>query len=100
MEASGLSDILERMIAPILNFFGVPSGIARLVIFRPFSGSGSLAILKEIFQEYGVDSFEGRVASCVCGAGETVFYLVAMYFSSRKIKNTGKVTAIAIFTLL
>lgn len=96
-EVSGLIDILEDLISPIFNFIGVPSGVAKLVIFRPFSGSGSLAILEDIFNTYGVDSYEGRVASCICGAGETVFYLACVYFSSAGITKLGKSVGTALF---
>ncbi|MFI3167295.1 MAG: hypothetical protein R3Y32_04160 [Bacillota bacterium] len=96
MESSGLADILVDWLSPLLGIFGVPEGVVKLVIFRPFSGSGSLAILSDIFESYGVDSFEGRVASCICGAGETVFYLSAVYFSTTDVKKIGGGIAIAI----
>lgn len=96
MEASGLTDIIVGLLSPILEIFGVPSGVVKLVIFRPFSGSGSIAILSDIFDTYGVDSFEGRVASCICGAGETVFYLSAVYFSATGVKKIGGGIAIAL----
>lgn len=95
-EVSGLITVLENCLAPVFNFMGIPSGVAKLVIFRPFSGSGSLAILEDIFEAFGVDSYEGRVASCVCGAGETVFYLACVYFSSFGITKLGKSVGIAI----
>ncbi|MFI3128832.1 MAG: spore maturation protein [Bacillota bacterium] len=95
-EVSGLIAVLESFLAPLFEFIGVPSGVTKLVIFRPFSGSGSLAILEEIFETFGVDSYEGRVASCVCGAGETVFYLACVYFSGVGITKLGKSIGIAI----
>lgn len=96
-EVSGFLEILEGVLSPIFEFAGVPSGVVKLVIFRPFSGSGSLAILEDVFESYGVDSYEGRVASCICGAGETVFYLIAVYFSAAGITRLGKSVPIALF---
>ena len=55
-EASGLSSALEKALSPAFEFLGIPPEISRLVLIKPFSGSGSAAVLSEIFAEYGADS--------------------------------------------
>ena len=55
---------------------------------RPVTGSGSFAILNNIFEKYGADSIVGRTASVIAGSTETTFYAIAVYFGSVGIKKT------------
>ena len=59
-----------------------------LTLLRPVSGSGSIAILDQIFATCGPDSFAGRVASVMMGSTETTFYAIAVYFGAVGIKKT------------
>ncbi len=79
--ASGASELLSRLLSPLLSKIGVPSELAPLLIVRPLSGSGSTALLTDIFAEYGADSFIGRCASVISGSSDTVFYVTALYMS-------------------
>ena len=47
---SGLSDALITFLTPVFGFFGIPSEIAPLVILKPFSGGGSLALLTKFMR--------------------------------------------------
>ena len=86
-EASGLSDLLTRLLSPAFGFLGIPEQLTKLVLIKPFSGSGSLAYLNEIISEHGADSYIARCA-CVCfGSSETVFYISAVYFAGLKVKK-------------
>lgn len=86
-EASGLADALVRLLAPVFSFLGIPQELTKLVLIKPFSGSGSLAYLNEIISAYGADSYIARCA-CVCfGSSETVFYISAVYFAKVKQKK-------------
>ena len=85
-EASGLSAALERALAPAFSFLGIPQEVAPLVLVKPFSGSGAVALLSEIFKKYGADSYIARCASAVYASGETVFYLSAVYFAGCRKK--------------
>lgn len=87
MNASGISKWLAVALSPILEFFGIPAELSELIILRPFSGSGSLAIVENIYSTYGVDSYVGICASVIVGASDTVFYVVSVYFSTIKIKK-------------
>lgn len=86
--ASGALEILLDLLQPLLNFFGVPREIVTLGLVRPLSGTGSLGIVTELIQQYGPDSFIGRLASTIQGSTETTFYVVAVYFGAVGIKNT------------
>lgn len=84
---SGLDKLLLGALAPLFRALGIPQELAPLVLLKPFSGSGSLALLGDILSTYGADSYLGRCACAVYGSADTVFYLSALYFSSRKQKN-------------
>lgn len=87
MNVSGISVLLANFCSPALEFFGIPKELSELIILRPFSGNGSLAIVRDIYAKYGVDSYVGHCASVVLGSSDTVFYVVAVYFSTTKIKR-------------
>ncbi len=96
-EASGLSDAVTKLISPLLHLLGIPSELTKLVLIKPFSGNGALAILTEIYQTYGVDSYLSRCASVIYGSSETVFYVAAVYFAGAKTKNLTKPILISLF---
>ncbi len=86
-EVSGLSSKMITFLTPACSFLGIPKEIVKLVILKPFSGSGSTALLVEVFSVYGADSYIARCA-CICyGASETIFYVSAVYFSTVKEKK-------------
>ncbi len=79
--ASGASELLSKLLSPILNKVGVPSELAPLLIVRPLSGSGATALLTDVFETHGPDSFIGICASVISGSSDTVFYVTALYMS-------------------
>lgn len=97
MQASGLSDLLSDLLAVPMQWLGVPKELAGLVVLRPISGSGSIAMLDEILVKYGPDSYIGRCATMIVDGCDTVFYIATIYFANTKVKNIGKAIAIAMF---
>ena len=77
LKVSGVSAWLTTVLTPVLKFVGIPPELAELIVLRPFSGSGSLAIVQDIYLNHGVDSYVGRCASVVVGASDTVFYVLS-----------------------
>lgn len=100
-EASGLADALTNFLSPVFGFLGIPPELTKLVLIKPFSGSGSIAYLNEIIAEHGADSYIARCA-CVCfGSSETVFYISAVYFAGVKVKKLAMpIAAVLIATLV
>ena len=86
--ASGAMDFLGRLLAPLLSAMGIPPETAPLLLIRPISGSGALAVGSELMETYGVDSYIGRVAAVMLGSSETTFYTVALYYGSAGITKT------------
>lgn len=99
-EVSGLSDRLSEWLAPVFGALGIPEELSKLVLIKPFSGSGSLAYLSDIIERYGADSYVARCA-CVCyGSSETVFYISAVYFAKTKRKNLALPIVAVLFGIL
>lgn len=96
-ERSHLSDALSSFLSPFFEFLGVPPELAKLVLIKPFSGSGSLSFLTNIISEYGADSYIARCACVLYGSSETTFYISAVYFV--KCKNKKRILPIAIILL-
>lgn len=100
MNVSGLTVHISRLISPIFEFFGIPGELSELLIIKPLSGNASIAMLNNIYQMHGVDSYIARCASVITGCSETIFYISAVYFStskSRKLRYCIPVALISTF---
>ena len=97
LRASGAMDILSRIFAPLLSFFGIPPETAPLVLIRPISGSAALAVGTELMITYGVDSEIGCTAAVMLGSTETTFYTISVYFGAARIKKTRYTLPAALF---
>lgn len=100
LRLSGVGAWIVSVLAPPFGLVGVPPEVVELMLLRPFSGSGSLAILSDVYSRYGADSYVGRCASVIMGSSETVFYVAAVYFAGTGVKRTGWAVPIALFTSL
>ncbi len=87
--SSGAVEILSRLSAPVLEALGIPKELSTLLILRPFSGSGALALLSDVLNTYGADGFIGLAASVCVGSTETIFYTMTVYCGAAGIKNGG-----------
>lgn len=86
--ASGAMDCLSNLCAPVLAFLGIPQETVPLLLIRPVSGSGALAVASDLMTSCGPDSYPGRVAAVMLGSTETTFYTIAVYFGSAGIHKT------------
>ena len=68
-----------------------------MALVRPISGTASLAIMSNIFELYGPDSFVGRLASNLQGCTDTTIYVLALYFGSVKITKTKHALSAGLF---
>ena len=88
LRISGLMDALTLALSPVLDLLGIPRELCPLVLIRPLSGSGALAVGGEIMARYGPDSLIGRTAAVMLGSTETTFYTISVYFGSLNIKKS------------
>lgn len=86
--SSGAMEWLSGLCAPILKWLGIPPETAPLMLVRPVSGNGALAVASELIAANGPDSYVGRVAAVMLGSTETTFYTIAVYFGSAGIHKT------------
>ena len=86
--ASGALELLTQWLTPALTALGVPPETAAILLVRPLSGSGALAVAGELMGTYGADSDIGRTAAVMLGCTETTFYTIAVYFGAAGIKRT------------
>ena len=85
--SSGLAVVFADLVSPVFGFFGVPKELSQLVILKNFTGCGSLALLENIFEVYGADSYLARAGCCIAGCSEAIFYVTAVYFSKTKVSK-------------
>ena len=86
--ASGALDLLTSLLTPLLTALGIPPETAPLLVIRPLSGSGALAVGSDLMRQHGPDSYIGRCAAVMLGCTETTFYTVAVYFGAAGIRRT------------
>ena len=79
--------MFAMIIAINLLTISFPVEVLSLAILRPISGSASLSMLSEILNNYGPDSFIGRVASVMQGSTDTTIYIISLYFASIGVKK-------------
>jgi spore maturation protein SpmA len=87
----GVFDYMTTGISHVLSALGIDTKFVPSIptaLMKPFSGSGSRAMMLNTFQTYGPDSFVGRVSSTIQGSADATFYIVALYFGSVGIKKT------------
>ena len=85
LRVSGLDMVIVGVLEPVCKVLGIPKEVISILFIKHFSGSGSLAMLEDVYTMYGVDSYISRVASCIVGSSEAVFYITAVYFAKTKV---------------
>ncbi|MDR0293116.1 MAG: spore maturation protein [Oscillospiraceae bacterium] len=88
LRASGFLEAFSDLCRPAFQWLGIPPECAPLLIVRPFSGSGALAVGAELMRSHGVDSMVGRTAAVMLGSTETTFYAVSVICGAAGITKT------------
>ncbi|MCL2563161.1 MAG: spore maturation protein [Oscillospiraceae bacterium] len=88
LRASGAMEAFAALLSPVFGLLGIPPEIAPLMVVRPISGSGALAVGAEMIEAHGPDSLIGRTAAVLLGSTETTFYTIAVYFGAAGIQKT------------
>jgi len=74
LRTSGLLEAAQDGLGPWLNRWGIPADILPLVLIRPLSGSGALAVTTDLLRRYGPDSPAGLLASVLQGSTDTTVW--------------------------
>lgn len=94
---SNVLGFLLSFLNPLLVKLSIPLDIIPMALLRPISGTASLAIMNDIFQSLGPDSYAGRLASVLQGCTDTTIYVLALYFGSVKISKIGHSLSVGLF---
>ena len=94
---SGFIDYISSFLNPLLMKYNLSTDIISMAIFRPISGTASLAIMNNILGTFHPDSIMGRLASTIQGSTDTTFYVLALYFGSVGIKKTRYALPVGLF---
>ena len=89
--ASGAMDLIMDGIVVAFNFCGIPTDVVPglpTAIMKPLSGSGARGMMVDAMQQYGADSFAGRLSCMFQGTTDTTFYIIAVYFGSVAVRKT------------
>lgn len=84
---SGIITFVFGFLNPLLEVLKIPIEVLPMAFIRPISGGSSLAILTNILQKYGPDSYVGRLCSVIQGSTDTTLYVITLYFGSINIKK-------------
>lgn len=87
-KVSGGIELITSVLRPLAELVKMPIEVIPLALLRPISGSGALAIYKDIISTNGPDSLVGKISSVMMGSTETTFYTIAVYYGATKIRNT------------
>ena len=87
LRSSGILDLIINVLSPLLKTLNIPIEIMPLAILRPISGSAAMAIAIDMMNQYGVDSFLGKVISTIMGSTETTLYTIAIYTAAVGVKK-------------
>jgi len=89
--ASGALDFVIYGLAWGVEAIGVNSDFIPslpVALMKPLSGSGARGLMVDVMNQYGADSFVGRLSCVFQGATDTTFYIIAVYFGSVSIRKT------------
>ncbi len=86
--ASGAMEWLSSTLSPVLALIGMPAEVLPMAIVRPLTGSGSVAIVADLADQFGTDSLITRMAATMFGSTETTFYVIAVYFGAVGVSKT------------
>ncbi len=89
--ASGAMDLLIQGIKWCVEQCGMNTDFVEALptaFMKPLSGSGARGLMQEAMNNYGPDSFVGRLSCVFQGSTDTTFYVLAVYFGSISVKYT------------
>lgn len=90
---TGCLDFITNGIALVVGWMGLNTDFVPALpvgIMKTFSGGGARGLMVDLMkpENYGPDSFVGRLGCIMQGSTETTFYVLALYFGSVNIKKT------------
>lgn len=91
LRTSGVFDVIIDGFKYIFEVLSLNTSIADAMptaLIKPLSGSGARGMMVDAINQYGADSFAGRLSAVFQGSSDTTFYVIAVYFGAVSINNT------------
>ena len=88
LRSSGFIDVISHVMSPMLQSIGIPVDIFILGLLRPISANASLSFLYSIYELFGIDHPISLLATLIQSGSDTTLYVITLYFSTIKIKET------------
>lgn len=89
--ASGAMDLMIDGIRHLVAMTGLNTDFVEALptaMMKPLSGSGARGLMVDAMQQYGADSFVGRLVCTIQGSTDTTLYILAVYFGAVKIRDS------------
>jgi spore maturation protein B len=101
--ASGVFDDIKSGLVLAMQTVGLGAyteslDLLPLALTKPLTGSGARAVMVDMFEQYGPDSFIGMTASIMMGSTETTFYILTVYYGAVQIKKFRHTLAACLWT--
>lgn len=100
LESSGLLRSMTCFLTPVTKWMRLPEEVAPVLLLRPFTGSGCIAALEQIYAICGPDSRAARAASVLMGSSETIFYTMTVYLGAAGVKKLPYVLPVSMISYL
>ena len=81
LDSCGILDDISLLLGKIFPKVDLISEVTPMLIFRPISGSASIAVLENVCSSEP-DGLACKVVSTIQGSTDTTIYVLALYFSS------------------
>ena len=96
LKGSGLISDIALLLSRLIPTLGDYTEIVPMVLFRPISGSASIAVLDSICQ-VDADSFVCKMASTIQGSTDTTIYVLALYFTTAGVTKWKHALKVGLF---
>lgn len=85
LKSCGLIDDLKLLLISFIPKSEAIIDLTPMILFRPISGSASIACFDTICKTLGPDSLTAKIASTIQGSTDTTIYILALYFGTVKV---------------
>lgn len=100
MESSEMLRSMTALLTPVMKWLRLPEEVTPVLLLRPFTGSGCIAALEQIYASCGPDSRAARAASVLMGSSETIFYTMTVYLGAAGVKKLPYVLPVSMVSYL
>ncbi len=90
LRTSGVFDVVINGFKYVFEVAQLNTNIADAMptaLIKPLSGSGARGMMVDAINQFGADSFAGRLSAVFQGSSDTTFYVIAVYFGAVSVSK-------------